>query len=285
MPSGDFTPFFSSNNFQPTCITRFIDNLDTGAGTLFVDTDAGKAYLKALGNPGGPHVLACEWVGTRLASVIGLPTFDHALVQVDEMDVLPFFNKKSVAEPGPAFATRAETGATWGRDKRLLNRLENLTDISRMVVFDTWVLNYDRYGPAGCRINMDNVFFSTEAEGGMVELRVMDHTHCFTNGAELTKRVQQIGMIKDERIFGLFPEFRPFLDKETVHAMCEQLSVIERDVIEDIVHLIPHAWSVSAEAKQALVQFILQRAAYLADTFEESLFGGAQLEFPNRGSE
>ena len=68
MPTSDFTPFFSSSNFQPTSITRFIANFDSGAGTLFVDTDAGKAYLKAIGNPAGPHALACEWVGTRLAS-------------------------------------------------------------------------------------------------------------------------------------------------------------------------------------------------------------------------
>lgn len=285
MPSSEFTPFFSSSDFRPTCITRFIDNFDSGAGTLFVDTDAGKAYVKALGNPGGPHVLACEWVGTRLASVIGLPTFDHALVQVDEMDVLPFFGNKSAAEPGPAFATRAENGTTWGRDKRLLNRIENPTDISRMVVFDTWVLNYDRYGPGGSRIKMDNVFFSTEAEGGMVELRVMDHTHCFTNGAELTRRVQQIGMIKDERIFGLFPEFREMLDQDAVRTMCQQMASLRHDVIEDIVQRIPNAWSVSAEAKEALIHFIVQRAAYLADTIEDRLFGGTQLELPNMDSE
>ena len=285
MPPDDFTPFFSSSNFQPTCVTRFIDNFDSGAGTLLVDTDSGKAYLKALGNPGGPHVLACEWVGTRLATAIGLPTFDHALVQVDEMDVLPFFDNKKFAEPGPAFATRAENGTTWGRDKRLLNRLENPIDISRMVVFDTWVLNFDRYGPAGCRINMDNVFFSSEAEGGMIELRVMDHTHCFTNGADLTKRVQQISKIKDERIFGLFPEFRDLLDKDAVHTMCQQMAALKSDVVEDIVYTIPSSWSVSSEAKQSLIQFVLQRANYLADTIEERLFGGTQLEIPNMDSE
>ena len=265
--------------------TRFIANFDSGAGTLFVDTDAGKAYLKAIGNPAGPHALACEWVGTRLASVVGLPTFDHAFLPVDEMDELPFFDKKSMAEPGPAFATRAEKGSTWGRDKRLLSRIENPTDITRMIVFDTWVLNYDRYGPAGCRVNMDNVFFSTETEGGMVELRVMDHTHCLTNGAELTKRVQRIGMIMDERIFGLFPEFRELLNREAVQAMCEQMATLGLDVIEDIVQMIPNAWSVSKEAKQALIQFISQRAAYLANTIEGRLFGGTQLELPNMDTE
>ena len=132
---------------------------------------------------------------------------------------------------------------------------------------------------------MDNVFFSTETEGGMVELRVMDHTHCFTNGAELTKRVKQIGMIKDERIFGLFPEFRDLLNREAVQTMCEQMTTLGLDVIEGIVQLIPNAWLVSMEAKQALIQFISQRAAYLGDTIEGRLFGGTQLDLPNMETE
>jgi hypothetical protein len=81
----------SSPNFRPTEITGFIRSLDSGAGTLLVDTDAGLGYLKALGNREGPHVLACDLVGTHLAVKLGLPTFDYALVEVLEMDELPFF--------------------------------------------------------------------------------------------------------------------------------------------------------------------------------------------------
>lgn len=66
--------FASNPQFAPTEVTRFIKSLDTAAGTLVAETDAGPGCLKAMGNPAGPHALACELVATRLAGVIGLPT-------------------------------------------------------------------------------------------------------------------------------------------------------------------------------------------------------------------
>jgi hypothetical protein len=268
--------FNSSPDFRPTCVTTFIRSFDSGAGTLLVETDAGRAYIKAKGNPGGPHVLACEYVGTRLATLLGLPTFDYALIQVDEIDELPFANGKDFAEPGTAFAARSETGTTWGQDKRLLGRLGNVDEVSRLVVFDTWVLNSDRYDPNGSRINLDNVFFSSESSGFEVELRIMDHTHCFTNGRDLTARVKQIGIVKDEAIYGLFPEFKPLLDREVVCATCEQLTNLSVDDVGEIVHSIPRDWSVGKPARDALQELIIRRAEYVAETIEESLFGPIQ---------
>ena len=78
--------FYSNPNFQPTEIVSFIGNLDSGAGTLIVETDAGRGYLKPLGNPDGPHALVKDFIGTHLAAQIGLPTFDYAIVDVDEID-------------------------------------------------------------------------------------------------------------------------------------------------------------------------------------------------------
>jgi hypothetical protein len=34
-------------------------------GTARVDTDLGEGYIKALGNPEGPHILACELIGSH----------------------------------------------------------------------------------------------------------------------------------------------------------------------------------------------------------------------------
>ena len=274
--------FSSSPNFQPTCVMAFIRNFDSGAGTLLVETDAGRAYIKAKGNPGGPYVLACEYVGTRLATLLGLPTFDYALIQVDEIDELPFAKGKGFAEPGTAFATRSETGTTWGQDKRLLGKLANVDDVSRLVVFDTWIRNPDRYGPKGSRVNLDNVFFSSETEGFEVELRIMDHTHCITNGRDLTIRVKHIGIIKDEQVYGLFPDFKPLLDRDIVRATAEQLAKVDADEVGEIVDSIPKDWSVSQPARDALRDFIFRRAKYVAETIEERLFGQTHGDlFPN----
>ena len=68
--------------WQPQTILRFIQSIPTSTNVVRVDTDAGEGFLKALCNPEGPHVLACELVGTLLAEWLGLPTLEHALVWV-----------------------------------------------------------------------------------------------------------------------------------------------------------------------------------------------------------
>lgn len=151
--------------------------------TARIVTDAGKAYCKAIGNPEGPHALACEWVGTHLARWLGLPTFDCALLTVDEVDEIPL-GDQTWAKPGPAFVSRAESGHAWGGSADELHLIENPEDIAKLVVFDTWTLNCDRHPPKGVvrKPNKDNVFLSGEgARPGRFRLIAMDHTHCFTS--------------------------------------------------------------------------------------------------------
>ena len=151
-----------------------------------------------------------------------------------------------------------------------------------MVIFDTWIRNPDRYGPNGNRVNLDNVFFSSEAGEFEVELRIMDHTHCFTNGRELTVRIKQIEMVKDDQVYGLFSEFKPLLDRGVIRAFCKQLSNLAPEEVGDIVDSIPSDWSVNKPARDALRDFILRRAQYVAETIEARLLGPVQEDlFPN----
>lgn len=145
LPGADMIP--ASSTWVPTAIRRFTASRDSGAGVLVVETDAGTGYLKAMGNPGGDHVLACEWVGTHLARWFGLQTLDFALIEVTELDELPFY-RGGFAATGPAFITRSERGSPWGGTDRQLKQLINPEDISRLVVFDSLTRNWDRYAPA-----------------------------------------------------------------------------------------------------------------------------------------
>ena len=95
--------------WQPSIILRFEGCVASSSAVLRVVTDQGKGYLKALGNPEGPQILAREWLGTSLAKRFGLSTFQFAVIQVTEDDDLPFAGGGK-ALPGPAFITRAEQG-------------------------------------------------------------------------------------------------------------------------------------------------------------------------------
>ncbi len=242
---------------------------------VIVETDAGRGFLKAMGNPEGEHALACDWVGTQLAKWFGLPTLDQAIVELDEFVEIRLLNG-NLAQQGPALVTRALNGDSWSGERRQLAKLQNPDDISRMVVFDTWILNRDRH--SANRQNRDNVFLSAESK--QLELLAIDHTHCFgTSGGELTERVAHIGNCRDTAVYGLFPEFKKFLNKDVVSHVVEQLRRIDETTVKRIVAQIPGQWKVDDKARVALVSFVLQRAAYVADTIYEKLWPQKELEF------
>ena len=86
-----------------------------------------------MGNHEGLHILACELVATQLARWFGLPTFDFAIIDVTDVDEIPFHDGTN-AQVGPAFITRSESGDVWSGDEAQLARLFNPHDISRLVI-------------------------------------------------------------------------------------------------------------------------------------------------------
>lgn len=150
-------------NWQPTCISQFVEARKSSTQVVIVETDAGRGFLKAIGNPEGEHALACDWVGTQLARWFGLPTLQQAIVPVDEFVEIRLFNGE-LAKLGPALITRAVPGDSWSGERRQLAKLRNRDDISRLVVFDTWILNRDRHSQD--RQNRDNVLGFREEQGG-----------------------------------------------------------------------------------------------------------------------
>ncbi|MEW4531192.1 HipA family kinase [Maioricimonas sp. JC845] len=269
-------------SWQPTTLTRFIQGFPSSARTALVETDTGLGYLKAMGGPEGPHTLASEVVATQLAEWFGLSTFDWAILELDEIDEVPFLdsqgNQTGMAVPGPAFITRSESGSTWSGGKRELKMLANPDDISRLVVFDTWVLNCDRHSlpkndPMGRpRINRDNVFLSTDAPHGQFALKAMDHTHCFTCGREWSRRLSNLETVRDNRLFGCFPEFRSFLNRSAVVKAAADLKRLERAVVATMTAQIPVEWEVAQPALDALVELVFQRAHFVADSIECKLW-------------
>jgi hypothetical protein len=95
----------------------------------------------------------------------------------------------------------------------------------------------------------------------------MDHSHCFTNGREVILKHLGIDRIQEDGLYGVFPEFRPFLDRHrgAARQAAEDLRRMDRTTAQGMVDTIPRAWDVSPQGREALVNLIVGRAAYLAE--------------------
>lgn len=262
-------------SWQPTELLTIAESVATSTGATEVDTDAGRAYIKPMGNRSGPHVLATDWVGTHLAKWFGLSTFDIALLPLTADDSFPLPDYKGSpykAEPGPAFAARYEHGASWGRTTRELDELVNPEDITRLVVFDTWTLNCDRhhYDTAVRRPNYDNVYLSTEGvEPGKRRLIAMDQGLCFIrSGEDLTPNLSRIDKVQDDHVYGIYPEFRDRLDVAMMRRCADRLGDMEPAISDAMIATVPQEWEVSDETRRAWSELVCRRAAYVADNVE-----------------
>lgn len=269
----------NGNGWRPTRVTRFIQPIGTSTGPALVDTDAGEGYLKALGNPEGPHALACEFVGSMLADWLGLSTLDFALVDVTEDDEIPF-SKSGRALPGPAFISRSEKfGNPWGGDAKYLTLVINPQEISGLIVMDTWTLNYDRYSPDGERRNYENVFLIQCSTSAEVKLVAMDFTHAFRHGGDLNRRLDNIDRRRDEKVYGRFPEFISFLNREQVRHYSLRLGQFRREIADEFIRMVPPEWEVDRDGRSAWARQITDRAGFLAENIESILWPQQVLGF------
>jgi hypothetical protein len=238
-------------------------------GTTRVRIGSDLAYIKAMGNRQGPHALAAELVGTRLAEWFGLSVAASTIYDLpaEACFELP---RGVHTQPGPAFLSRHVEGRTWGGAATELHDLVNQDDVTRLVVFDTWVRNCDRHPPdlATRRPNYANVYLADTDQPGRARLMAIDHTHCFDCGRDLTQRLSQIDRVQDERAYGLFPAFLPLLDPGQVVWCGGILRSLQGGVVRDIVNTIPREWDVPPNARTALAEQILRRAGFIASRIE-----------------
>lgn len=262
MPSG----FPTTPPWLPARLIRVIESYDTSMGTTKVKTNATFAYLKGLGNRQGPHALASEFVASSLAKWFGLAVPDFSILDLpaDACFDLPRGHR---IQPGPAFLSRYVKGRTWGGSETELRTLENQSDITRLVVFDTWVRNCDRHPPdvRTRKPNYANVYLADTDRSGRSRLYAIDHTHCYDCGRDFSERLGEIGKIKDEATYGLFPAFMPFLDHSQLLWCGAMLRKISREQIDAIISQIPEAWLVDRPMAAALAAQIHGRAGFIAD--------------------
>ncbi len=160
--------------------------------------------------------------------------------------------------------------------------MTNLNDLAKIIVFDTWTKNCDRYGPGlgkagGTRENLDNLFLSAEnASKGKFVLKPIDFGHIITCGRELTPHIADIGSIREERVYGFFPFFKSHVSRDSIIEESERLRTIRNEVWKDLIADLPADWNVSNEIKVAIDRFLAGRARFLADEFPRLLPAGPE---------
>ncbi len=256
--------------WSPRQILRPLEQYPTGSAVIRVATDQGEGFLKAMGADNGPHVLACELVGTLLARRLRLRTLEFALIEVPGDLDLRFANGRAVQQ-GPGFITRAEKGRPWRGDEHDLAELDNPQDVGLLVVFDTWTMNCDRYRPpngATLRQNKDNVWFSEEGASKVrYVLKAIDHGCCFTCESELTRpRLERT--THDDRLYGLFPTFLPRPTRESMLEGIATLEGISREEVENSIGRVPAQWQVDSSARGAWCDWICHRARMVRQIIE-----------------
>ena len=271
--------------WQPTYVKRVIaDDIPTSTSPIFVETDSGLGYVKMPTSSAGPQALVSELVGTKLAQWFGLQVFDYAVISVAQADVDSQSNDES---PVTAFVTRKESGNPWEGegDTRALSAVENLRDFSWIVVFDTWVGNIDRHswnvhkGQRKEWRNDRNVFLSDDASEGKFTLKAYDHTHCQLSKIVASPSVGLEAKINDREIYGCFPEFKPFLDRNEVQKACQKLSEMNDAIARRIVASVPNEWIEDQSAQDQLIEFIKRRSQTVSSYIESTLFPQGEL-FP-----
>lgn len=207
---------------------------------------------------------------------IEVPT--DLVLYLDEDESSPLTSRRR-ARPGPAFLSRAITAVTWDGAPAEWARLENPKDIAGLVLLDTWIGNPDRHPrrPRDATIsqwtrqNLDNVLLEI-LPNNRRSLVAMDFTvclHCRDGGL---RNSYPENLVRDEGIYGLFPELEPFVTAASLRPFLDRLrdSGLAQQVVET-TERIPSEWQVDVRTRNAVCEYLVARAAYLVDNFPTNL--------------
>lgn len=143
-----------------------------------------------------------------------------------------------------------------------MKKLDRPEDVAKLVIFDTWVRNIDRYAAQGDgTANRDNLLFAPTAQGKF-RMHPIDHASCFVS-ADFDELAGPEALA-DKEIYGLFPEFRPYLTPNRVADAIEQMLAIPADSVRDVVNSVPPQWGVTAQERDRLAEMIIGRAPLVA---------------------
>jgi hypothetical protein len=84
----------------------------------------------------------------------------------------------------------------------------------------------------------------------------------------MTPRLSNIDKIRDNHVYGLFPEFRNRLRRGIISDCTIRLRDMVAATAAQMISTVPVEWEVSAEARAAWSELICRRAGYVADNIQ-----------------
>lgn len=242
---------------QPNIIEREINPLSSNASPIQVLTDAGIGFVKAPNNSNGAGMVIAELVAAELGSWFGLNIPPFAIVRNCEIDLRMARNGEAMQ--APLFFSKQVDGISYDGSETLVSKIRNKEDIAKLVVFDTWICNWDRYEHP--HENYDNLLFVKDKR--KYDIYAIDHTYAFNGEFPVGLNNE---MISEESVYGNFPNFAPYIDYNTITSALEKLSQLDRDFVEQIVNSVPTEWGLGEIASQSLTELICRRAEFVVNT-------------------
>lgn len=258
--------------WTPTTILFEIKPCATNSLTVEVETDQGSGFLKCLSDKVDPGDLVCELIGSRLARLLGLVVPDFATISVP--DDAPFtLAKGAKILPGHGFISRKVSGEPLENSRAALLSLDNPKDLAKLVVFDTWTVNCDRYRPASsARKSMRNdrnlMLSRSSATAGKFVLMPIDHGCCFKCLRSLTPPTLRQATT-DDTLYGMFPEFDGLVLRADALTAAVELQSISRDAISSALDDVPNEWGFTNSIRDALLDMLTQRQRRVRQIVEQ----------------
>jgi hypothetical protein len=241
---------------------------------LMLCSDGAYYIVKFQNNPQGTLILANEMLGHYLATRLGLPTPDIAIVDVDERLikftedlVVQFGRGRSACTPGACFGSRhvsqarrpggvAQLAAYDFLPLELLPHVTNLADFAGMLVFDKWTCNTDGR----------QVVYSRGVEPQSYDAVMIDNGFCF-NAAEWN--------FPDAPLRGLYALPSAYQGVQGIASFQPWLQLLEEKIdkkwIGYIAAQIPLEWySPAAKSLSALIDTLERRRASVRDLLQSA---------------
>lgn len=265
---------------SPLEVQRVTRTFTSSSRPARVLTDVGPGFVKGLRSPAGDGSLAAELVAAELATLMGLSVPPFAIIRDPKLDVPMSDWRIPVMNPPLFFSQEVEGTPSDGTDV-FLSRLDRPEDLAKLVVFDTWVRNVDRWAPIGHGdINRDNLLFGPVGRGAFRAYPI-DHASCFVSGT--FEELDTEGPLIDEEVYGLFPEFHPYLTPNLVAAAVETMLAVTADNVREIVNSVPAQWGMTAHVRSQLCDLITQRAHRVAEFVPPLLVDEPMMYLPEGG--